>query len=45
MPLKIKLLILSKYWAQNKGLVEPGGDGERDIGKKLLIGRATLEGL
>ncbi|KAL6596509.1 hypothetical protein U3516DRAFT_765171 [Neocallimastix sp. 'constans'] len=31
--------------AQNKGLVESGGDGELDIGMKLLIGGAktTLE--
>jgi len=45
LPLKIKLLIISKYRAQNKGLVESGGDGELDIGMKLLIGGAVLEGL
>jgi len=37
--------ILTIEEAQSRGLVEPAGDGERGIGKKLLIGGAVLGGL
>ncbi|KAL6611675.1 hypothetical protein U3516DRAFT_902904, partial [Neocallimastix sp. 'constans'] len=37
--------ILSIDEAQNRGLVSPAGEGERGIGKKLLIGGAVLGGL
>ena len=37
--------ILTIQEAQNRGIVEPAGEGERGIGKKLLIGGAVLGGL
>jgi len=37
--------ILTIDEAQSRGLVAPAGEGERGIGKKLLIGGAVLGGL